>query len=311
LSNVLTQSELASFLRCKRRWWLGYYRSLRKVHDTPRLPTVGTLVHAGLEAYYRGAAVHPIDVVKERAVEMITEAGDFPGAAETIQDAAGLAGIMLEGYLDWVQETGADVGLDVYAAEQMVEVTLSPTPYRLRGKIDARARRAFDGAQVQLEHKTVGSLTDLPKTAQSSFQFLTYDLLAYLKSLEDADTTYRTDGVLLNMLKRVKRTARAKPPFYGREVVRHNTHELRSHWKHVVAIAREMDAVRARLEAGEDHHSVVPPTWTRDCTWSCPFYAVCPMFDDGSDAEDMLETEYETYDPLARYADDGHTDDAA
>jgi hypothetical protein len=292
---VLTSSELTTFLRCRRKWWLNYYRRLTPRRQFNYLPGVGTFVHAGLEVYYRDGS-DPIERVQINANRsMVAD----PDAAEEIADAAGLAAIMLEGYLDWVAETGADVGLLHAEAEKKVEVQLTGTPYRLRGKIDAQVTRESDGALVQLEHKTVGNLTDLPKTAQQAFQFLTYDLLAFLKSMEGNGT--RTDGVILNMLRRVKRTASAKPPFYGRHEVWHNTHELRAHWQHVVAIAQESDRVRARLDAGEDHHTVVPPTIDRSCSWSCDFAAVCPMFDDGSDAEGLLSVDFQEHDPLERY----------
>lgn len=299
-ARIVTQSELSTWLRCRRKWYLGYFRRLRRVDDFERLPGVGTFVHAGLEAWYGGLgpAGNPLDVVASRADALIQA---NPDRAEDIADAAGLAGIMLEGYLDWLQESGADTGLIFDGAEKKVEVTLRPTSYVLRGKIDATFVRENDGARVQLEHKTVGNLTDIPKTAQMNFQFLTYDLLAYLKAI-DGDGN-RTDGVLLNMLRRVKRTARANPPFYGRHEVRHNTQELRAHWKHVVAIARETDLARARLVAGEDHQTVVPPSPERSCSWSCPFAQACPMFDDGSDADGFLAAEFEEHDPLARYED--------
>ncbi len=293
---ILTQSELAAFDRCERKWWLGWYRKLRRRDVFDRLPGIGTFVHAGLEAYYDGRTRDPLEVVRERATATIE---NLPEHAEAIADAAGLAGIMLEGYMEWLHESGEDVGLMFDGAERKVEAALKPSPYILRGKIDATFVRERDGARVQLEHKTVGNLTDLPKIAQANFQFLTYDLLAYLKAMEGDGT--RTDGVLLNMLRRVKRTAQAKPPFYKRHEVRHNTQELRNHWKHVVELARRQDAAIARLDAGEDHHNAAPKSWERSCSYSCDFYAVCPLLDDGSDAEGFLAAEYEEHDPLERY----------
>lgn len=296
MTRILTQSELSTYLRCRRKWWLGYYRALRRRGGFNRLPWIGTFAHTGLAAYYTVPAHDPFEAIRSQAGALITELPDY---AEAIEDAAGLAGIMLEGYFEHLAETGADVALEYDGAEQKVEVVLRPTSYILRGKIDAQFVRELDGARVQLEHKTVGGLADIPKTAQSNFQFLTYDLLAYLKSLEGDGA--RTDGVLVNMLRRVKRTAAAKPPFYGRHEVRHNTQELRAHWQHVVAIARDSDIDRARLDHGRNHHTVVPPSPDKSCSWSCDFAAVCPMFDDGSDAEGMLRAEFETHDPLARY----------
>jgi hypothetical protein len=43
------------------------------------------------------------------------------------------------------------------------------------------------------------------------------------------------------------------------------------------------------------------PSPNMDCTWSCPFFSVCSMFDDSSDVERMLEYRYKKYDPLDRY----------
>lgn len=302
-ARVLTQSEMATFLKDRRLWYLTWYRRLKKRYDHEYIPSVGTLYHAGLEAYYRGATTDPLTVVRERVDRIITP--ELPEqAAENLLKAAELSAIMLEGYLEWLEETGADAHLKILSAEERVEVQLAPTKYVLRGKIDARAVDLRSDAHVQLEHKTGANLTDLPKYAQSNFQFLTYDLLAYLKAREDGDEALRTDGVLLNMARRVKRTASAKPPFYGRHEVRHNTQELRAHWKHVVAIGREMDRATSELDAGVDHHLVCPPTVNRDSTWGNPFFPLYPLMDDGSDWEEALTDLYEEHDPLERYEDD-------
>jgi hypothetical protein len=299
---VVTQSELMSWKRDPRHWWLSYYRCLRKVRDFPKAPTVGNLYHAGLEAYYRDKT-DPLSVVQARAEAIITDT--MPEAlVEDLLASAELAGIMLEGYMEWVADTGADAHLTILGAEQKVEVRLTGTPFVLRGKMDARVLDESTGLRAQLEHKSVQSFDQLVSYAQSNFQFLTYDLLAYLEAQAVGDPDIKTDGIILNMGRRVKRTARAKPPFYDRHVVRHNLQELRSHWKHVVTTARAIQDARARLDAGEDHHIVCPPTVSKDSTWSNPFLPVYALLDDGSDAEGMLADLYESYDPLERYEED-------
>jgi hypothetical protein len=108
----------------------------------------------------------------------------------------------------------------------------------------------------------------------------------------------------VNLLKKVKRTASAKPPFYARVDVPHNIHELRNHWKHVVQVAAEIADAERRLNEGEDHHFVAPPTSIPDrCKWDCEFFRVCPLADDGSDFEGALNAIYEERDPLERYLD--------
>lgn len=215
-----------------------------------------------------------------------------------------MAGIMIEGYMQWLEDEGPDADLEVISAEQPVQVQIKE--YTLLSKLDARAVRRTDELLVQIEHKSVQNLVDLPKTAQTNFQFLTYDLVAYLAEQQNG-TDARTDGLLLNMLRKVKRSKAAKPPFFGRHDVRHNAEELRSHWKHVLELARDTDRARARLDSGESHHSVAPPTPTRDCSWDCQFKEVClpGMFDDGSNVEGALDAGYVIHDPLERYEEGG------
>ena len=294
---VLTSSELKTFQRCKRKWWLGDVRKLRKKTYEGSAPlTIGTLVHSGLEAFYRPTDITPpVTAVHNKAQRMIER---YPDAAGEILEAADLAKIMLDGYLDWIEEEGADADLEVYAAEEKVEVPVGP--FTLRGKMDARAVRRSDNTRVQIENKSVGNLADVPKTAQMNPQFLTYDLLSVLSK----GVGERTDGIILNMLRKVKRSKSAKPPFYGRHEVRHNLDELRNHYRHIVGLGHEMERIEGLLGQGWLHHSVVPPSPTRDCSWDCKFYEVCPLFDDGSDVEGMLTAGFEEYDPLERYEDE-------
>lgn len=299
---ILTNSELSAWQRCRRGWWLNYYRKLRRIDDYTSPTDIGSLYHEALAHYYTPGVKlgDPIDVIRNRATSLIEK---WPQHAEEIAADAGMAGIMAEGYLEWLEETGADADLEVYAAEEAVEIELKPTAYILRGKMDARARMKFSGAHVQLEHKTVGNLLELPKTAQTAPQFLTYDLLAFLKAKEEQDLTIRTDGVLLNMAKKVKRTARATPPFYARHIVRHNTQELRSHWRHIIAIAGEIEEARRRLDGGQDFQHICPPFMDgRAHHYACPCAHVGALFDDGSDVEGFLAAEYVSHDPLERYA---------
>lgn len=293
----LTHSEMNSWNTCKRGWWLTYYRGLRRRYDLPSLPHIGNLVHDGLEAYYKGELDEPSQLVRQRADVALIEHPDF---AEQIAKDAELAAIMLDGYIEWVATEGVDVGYEIIGAEQAVSIAVGP--FTLQGKIDARLRREADGALLQLEHKTVANLSDIPKYAQSAPQFLTYDLLAFMLAREANDESLHTDGVLLNMLRRVKRTARAKPPFYGRHEVRHNVDELRAHYRHVVALGTEIQRAREALDAGRSHHDVCPPNVNRGHAWACSCRDVTSMFDDGSDVEAFIQDFYEPHDAWARYA---------
>jgi hypothetical protein len=282
---------------CQRGWWLTYYRQLRPQFDHPYLLTVGNMVHDGLQKYYEGQLES--EAINEYFSQLATkqlEGLSNPDEIERVMDAARLSGIMIEGYFQTVEQEGWDVGLEFAGAEQTVEADVGP--WKLRGKIDARFRRETDGALLQMEHKTVGDFRRV-EYAQQDPQFLTYDLLALLTKPDGVPT----DGILLNMLRRVKRTARAKPPFYSRHEVRHNLQELRSHYQHVVGIGHQIATARDRLDAGESFHEVCPPSVSSSHQWSCDCAKLGALPDDGSDLEFMLQDAFQPYDPWARYKD--------
>lgn len=292
---LLTSSEMSQWLKCQRGWWLTYYLELRRRNEYSSLPGIGNLVHDGLQAYYEGKLERPSDHVAARSTLMLEK---HPELESQLSKDAELSTIMLDGYLDYVAEEGVDADLEFVAAEKTIDVPVGP--YRLRGKIDARFRRKYDNALVILEHKTVGSLSDHPVWAQSNPQFLSYDMLTMMTKLDGV----RSEGVIINMLRRVKRTAKAKPPFYGRHWVPHQVEELRSHYKHVIGIGRQIENARAQLDEGEDFHIVCPPNFNRNHSWSCPCFGLDTLPDDDGDLEGYLEDFYEKHDPNSRYTEE-------
>lgn len=309
-SLVLTNSEAGDFADCRRRWWLGVYRGLG--HDDRRFNSplsIGSAYHDALAAKY-GAGVNPVTYIKEyyrtKFEDLATTFNELFDAQRLtdLEKESDLVTTMVEGYEQYLEEEGADSELEVLGAEETVRVPLT-NEIMLQGKIDAPARWKFaPHLLLQLEHKTLGGhFSDITSTAQGNTQFRNYDLLTLLRA-KLSQRGERTDGLIINMARKVKRTARAKPPFFARHEVRHSENELRSHWKHMVAIGTEIIRTRARLDAGEDPQLVVPPRVTKDCTWKCPFAAPClsGMFDDGSDFEGYLSANFEAGDPLERYA---------
>jgi hypothetical protein len=59
--------------------------------------------------------------------------------------------------------------------------------------------------------------------------------------------------------------------------------------------------VKTSLDEGTAHQAVAYPRPSADCTWKCPFFSVCPMFDDGSAVEQAIDELYEVSDPYAYY----------
>lgn len=308
---ILTNSEAQDFLDCRRRWYLAVYRKLGRPDEVRynSSQSIGSMYHAGLAAYYNFGQ-SPADYARKAYADAILDLQATFGDNElalashmaALEKEMSLVITMLEGYELYLQDEAPDEDLEVLGAEEKIEVPLTDG-INLRGKIDAPARwKANPEIILQLEHKTVGNFTDLPKTAQANPQFLTYDLMSYLRTLFEK-TGQRIDGIIINMAKKVKRTVKANPPFFKRHEVRHNEEELRNHWKHLVGIGREIQRTRERLDAGEDHHIVAPPRPSRDCSWKCPFAGPClsGMIDDGSDFEGYVKANYAERDPLERY----------
>lgn len=311
--DVYTNSEIKTFKRCRRKWLLTYVRRLALLReDKVSASRLGTLVHLGLEAVYDGSDRDPAEVVAERVredvealrQEAVENGWDAESKVAKVEKQGELARIMIEGYVEWLTEEGVNAGLTVIGAEETVEAPLDPDnpdgPWLL-GKQDARLHRDEDDARLFLDGKTAASIEEHERLAYINEQFKHYHLIEYLKHLHEKSDAKRTDGALIDVLRKVKRSARAKPPFYGRIEVRHNVEALRTYWDRVEGVIGDIRSVRKRLEDGESHHRVAYPNPTRDCSWDCPFLAICPMFDDGSDVESVIRFSYTESDPLTRY----------
>lgn len=313
-----SNGQLRTFKRCKREYWLTYYRRLGLASEamTGAAP-LGTRVHRCLAVWYvpEGQPFgDPLEELQRTYAEDIEKIDPNDAVAlEELRQDIDLAQAMLEGYMQWLEETGADEGLTIVAPETALEVDARMpdvgVPVHLIAKLDVRAIRSFAGVEtrVVVDHKTVQSFADVTKMVQFDEQMLHYHLCEFLDYLghgmsPDEANQIRTDGAIYNMLRKVKRTASAKPPFYDRVEIRHNLDTLRSYWLRVQGTIEEILALEAKLDAGEDHRRVAPPNPTRDCSWRCNFYAVCTMLDDGSRAEDMLAQYFVEVDPLRRYA---------
>ena len=322
----LSNSEVSLFKRCRRQWWLAYYRRLGRPEPDYGKPTgLGTRVHNALaELYKPGEAVTTESVLDFMRKEIDRDIERHPSYEDTIRKDGTLALVMMEGYLQWLEEEGLDQDLILVAPEEAVEVPLDDEEVNraahaaglagvnIISKLDVRVQKESDRSRWNLEHKTVQSLTQPVPLLQTDAQLLTEHLVEFLKLLEEGHADQRADGVLYNMLRKVKRTANAKPPFYGREEVRHNLEELRAHWRQTRFWALQiLDATR-QLNEGVHHQDVVPPSRSRDCTWQCPFAQVClaGLFDDGSDVEGALADLYTEVDPLQRYSRDTEESDA-
>lgn len=298
----VSNSEIQTLKDCPRKWWLTYYRELALINvELTGARPLGTNIHTVLQGYYQDG-VDPVEGIKELYAAQIKEAEHAGKSAATLRKDADLALAMVQGYMDWIAEQAVDVDLELISTEQVLEYRLDPALVNghevwLRGKLDARFRRRSDGASLFMDHKTVQSIDVMNKLLPMNEQMKFYHLLEYLCS----QGQQWTDGALFNMLRKVKRTATAKPPFYERSHVGHNQEVLRTTWERTISIIQRLIAIRESLDAGTSHHLAVPPRPNNECTWKCDFFAMCPLFDDGSNVEGLLAERYHRIDPHERY----------
>jgi hypothetical protein len=218
---------------------------------------------------------------------------------------------MVTGYLEWLEQEGADSYLKFISAEEEISV-LFPSdqiqgikPTSILGKLDARFLDERSGARVFMDHKSVQNFADREKTAHLDPQFLFYSLIEYLtlteEQMEGTTDVEWTDGGIINMARRVKRSGTAKPPFFKRKDVRHSIHELRNFYVRTAGEILRVLQTEQTLESGVDHHMACPPSPTRDCSWDCQYIQLCPIVDDGSDASGFIKDVFSVVDPLERY----------
>lgn len=290
----VSPSEIAKFRRCRRSWALTYfYRWGVNQAQAPAtsVALLGTRIHAALEAYY-GYGIDPVAAIgviynAERAVR--------PEAEADLTSEQDWATIMLSGYLEWAAETGIDEEYDVVATERAIEVPIlleNGEMAIVSGKLDQIVRRKMDGAILVRDWKTVGTLH------KADMIVLDEQMRVYSWLLTAASDGMRVDGALFAMLLRSKRTARASGPFYEQVHISYNGHDHNSMLIRLRGVLSEMDRVTRQLRGGMDHRQIAYPSPMTDrCGWDCSFKNVCPLFDDGSRAEDAMRGNFAQRDP--------------
>ncbi len=295
----ISNSEIQTFKDCRRRWWLTYYRRLKpKVQDFTGALALGSRIHEALDRHY-STGQDLVEAHADLVAEDLKKLTDSYRDTSKLETEAELGRIMLEGYLEWVEHEGIDAELEMISTEEILERPMMDGKVMLQGKIDMRVRRKIDGARMIRDFKTVGgSFADFGSMAHMNEQVKTYMLLDEAQGSEDGT---RTDGAIFTMLRKVKRGAYAKPPFYDQISVRHNRFTLRAFLEQLEGTLTDMLRVRDALDEGGSHYANAYPTPTKDCKWKCQFFAICPLFDDGSAAEAALSDSFVSSDPYGYY----------
>lgn len=311
----VSQSRLKDFQRCKRRYWLRHVRRLApRLHGPVGPLQSGTRVHEALEAFYQPhMSLDPRQALENAINDALNEYVKACKALDVEPDAlvldkfkkdTDLERAMVEGYFEWLAETGADAYLKVITAEEQISITSDQLgaelgkPFVVVGKLDARVLDEVTGFTQFVDHKTVQNFAQMLPTLQSDPQMLHYHLL-----LSILHPDQHVDGALYNMLRKVKRGKQAKPPFYSRETIIHNAAEIESYRLRLIGLVANVFEFEGRIEqlGPIGVQMFAQPNPTRDCAWDCDFFDICGMFDDGSRVEAAVQELFEERDPMQRY----------
>ena len=299
----ISNSEIGTWKECRRKWWLTAYRGLMPKERSMVGPLpLGTRVHAACEAFY----AHGEDMMQtysdlldaDRILFEETMDANDPDMVKKFNSEGDLGRIMLEGYLQWVEEEGLDADVEVVASEQIISYFPEEFEGRveLRGKLDLLVRDRLSGFFKALDLKTAISFSSYEKMYLLMEQLRMYALL-----LTRSGGPVVIDGGIYRMLKKVKRTAKAVPPFYQQMNVPVSAKVLESFEERTLGTVRDMLDTRDRLDTGESHLRIAYPSPSDSCSWKCPFVHGCSMFDDGSNVEEWLADFFEPGDTNARY----------
>jgi len=310
---LVSQSEIYSFTRCRRNWLLTYYLGMVPADESPTgTRQLGSRVHTALEAYY-GYQLDPVTVL---ALLYRIEASKSPEFAAELSAEQDMAEAMVSGYIEWLAEEGADADFETVATETDIRVDLPGVPgVQLRARMDQVSRRISDGALLFRDYKT-GTNFELAEQLRMNPQMKFYTLVQHLASPPDGP---KLAGGTIDTLRRVKRTAKAVPPFYRRDAFLYTPDEIEATLLKVQSVAAQILGMRAMLDdvyrrGGGDLAAVnlvqrrdLYPTQIPDnCKWWCEFKEICPMMDDGSDWSGSLvrSGRFRQADPYEYYRDD-------
>lgn len=305
---TVSNSEIQVFKNCRRRWWLQYYREMspRDVTGSFVGPlSLGTRIHAALEQKFVNHE-DPVSVYKELFEEdksrfEETDAAAFVNASERFYAEGDLGRIMVEGFESWLAGEGVDTNYSIIAAESQMEYPILGGKILVKGKTDLFIEDLRTGTLRIGDIKTAVQIKPYHDMINMSEQLMLYCCLARLTQ------ELNVSGGSYLVLKKVKRSSKSKPPYYELIEVDYNQKTLDNFWNRIIAEASEILSVRDRLDAGESHQTACYPSPGPDCSWKCPFFSGCYMFDDGSDAERWLSDNFVRADQNARYQQDEPT----
>lgn len=273
---IITHSDIKTFMACRRAWsWSeADYRLEESVIGNL---AIGIRVHAAIEHYYRTGEDPCIEHERLFRADLLGVSG---WQEDQLYTDAVVGRNCVRSFIDWLEDTGADAGLEVVDVEHQVSVPFLKDRVILRGKIDVLFRREDNGFLIINDNKTTGRWgSGIRAMLERSWQHDIYAIAMTIANPEEniAESCY-------TMLR--KQVRAGKYPMVERFRVPGSSLVRPHKIKLLEQICVEM------LEPPEPFTPRAYPCPSDHCNW-CEYKKPCELAQDSlGAAEAMLESEY-------------------
>lgn len=276
----LRQSGIRQLMNCERAYYLEQVLGCKEpASNYQKMSTAdtGSLVHAGLDAWYDYGSVEAVRVAITNVAGMILEIKQLDpmeGVKPTV-----LANAMVNRYIGWVGAYNMDDGFT--KTETEVPFKLDCLDYEYTGTIDLVTYDEILGGWVILDHKTVANMTQQPRP--NDFQ-LTHYAWAYWRTTGNVPVAAGH-----NLLKRTLKTGDTR-----RSLININQEMLELHGQKLARLRQKAEHLWQVRPDGAAF--LVPSNPTGECSWKCRVKDLCDIMDDpGNDWTHMAETVYQVH----------------
>ena len=294
---VITHSDIAAFLRCRRQWNWSYVSDFRLPERYDGARALGTRVHSALEWYYAG---HGDPIAKHQELFLADlEAADDADAPSWVIDQLNKDCIIgrncVTGHQEWLADTGADDPYDIVGAEQEVSAEILGGRVLLKGKVDVLFRERATGFLVVNDFKTDGGRPGTREQLERSWQHHCYLIALRLSHPEDHVTSAH-----YTVMRKIARVASLKSPLVQRWRVPGTTRMADNKLEQLEQLCGDMLDTMEQIEA--TGASAAYPSPNHECQW-CDFRQPCEVTDESTEAaRAMLDREFIRGGRHGRYA---------
>jgi len=236
--------------------------------------------------------------VQRQGVEYAKEDPYFQWAAWNKQAEQGR--IMLEGYVEWIDEGNLDARYRQWAIEHLLQVNTEydGTAVILTGKADMIVRDTVTDELLVWDWKTSAQIARTIDQAHKTEQ-----LPFYLTLLQATEPSEHVGGAAFNILLKSKRTDRAKPPFFHREFVNYDRRALAARQASIDGTIRDYVRVVKELNAGVSEPLRTAYANPGVLNFDTDLTALIDVMDTGGNVAGIIRSQYQQINPYGRYAE--------